>query len=121
MLPTCHLQQVSNATEWMLGTLDLAAGHTGRVLALTFSPFLSDILLVVGDSGFSVWRLAAGSSSASSASNSAAAPESSCAGTAARLVSVFESPFCADALYTCGCWSPSKPGEVCCRLSGQPR
>ncbi|KAL4431174.1 hypothetical protein ABPG75_006430 [Micractinium tetrahymenae] len=114
-------QKGSNAIEWMLGTLQLSAGHTGRVLALAFSPFFSDTLLVVGDNGFVVWRAAAGNSSSGAGSSAgsgggstgAAAPGGGGGASAeAHLVAVFESPFCADALYTCGCWSPSKPGVV---------
>ena len=104
----------------MLSALHLAAGHTGRVLALTFSPFFSDVLLVVGDSGFMVWRAPVGGSSPGSGSDGAAAPGGDgAAGTEARLVAVIESPFCADAFYTCGCWSPSRPGELSGRLAGQ--
>ena len=59
--PACQLLQGN--VEWAHNTVQLTAGHTGRVAALAFSPFLSDALLVVGDSGFTVWRVPASSTS----------------------------------------------------------
>lgn len=37
-----------------------ASGSCGRVLSLEFSPFLKDLLLTVGASGFVLWRLEGG-------------------------------------------------------------
>ena len=84
--------------------MGLAIGHTGRVLALAFSPFFPETLLVVGNSGFAIWRVCA-------SGEGGTAPGEAASG-AAACVAVYESPFCADALYTCGCWSPVKPGVV---------
>eukprot|EP00887_Chlorella_sp_A99_P005614 scaffold1.g5614.t1 len=72
-------------------TVRCAPGRAGCLLALEYSPFFEGVLLGVGQWGFAVWREGA-------------------SGTAR----VFESapPAGGHAGYTCGCWSPSKPGVV---------
>ena len=108
--PACHFLLQGNV-EWAHNTVQLTAGHTGRVAALAFSPFFRDALLAVGDSGFTVWRVPA-SGSSSGGGGGGGGSEASAAGTAsaAPWLPLFESPF-SPAMYTCGCWSPSKPGE----------
>lgn len=100
-----------------------AAGRTGRVLALQPSPFFQDVVLAVGDCGFVVWRMQRRSSngvSGGSGSSGADAVEAGSAeeggqaegsGAAGKeaLLPIFESRF-PEALYSSGCWSPSKPG-----------
>lgn len=99
--------------EWSHNSRPLVAGHPGRVLGLAFSPLLPDTLLVVGDCGFVVWRCCAATAAAAEGeAGSEGGAGSGAAGAAAdeaALVPVFESPF-PPALYTCGCWSPTKPG-----------
>lgn len=108
--------------EWSHNSRPLVAGHTGRVLGLAFSPLLPDTLLVVGDCGFVIWRCGGAAATASAAEGDAGEGGSgSTAGAAAKeaaLLPVFESPF-PPALYTCGCWSPTKPGAQAASLCWQ--
>lgn len=105
--------------EWEHNTLHGAAGRAGRILALQPSPFFPDVLLAVCDCGFAVWRLQRKRSSGSGADGTetggvAEGGRGEGAGTAGgqnseALLPIFESRF-PDALYSCGSWSPSKPG-----------
>lgn len=95
-------------------------GHTGRICALACSPFFSDLLLAVGDSGFVLWRRAAAKGSTVDGSTDAWTRRGSAGASAVGAATpttaeerawlpLYESPF-SDAIYTCGCWSPSRPG-----------
>lgn len=110
--------------EWSHNTVALVAGHAGRVVSIAFSPLLPDTILVVGGCGFVVWRCAsnagapgggadgrAGGGEGGGNSTASVEAKEEAAGSAqkAALVPVFESPF-PPALYTCGCWSNTKPG-----------
>lgn len=107
--------------EWAHNTVHGAAGHAGRVLALQPSPFFPDALLAVGDCGFAVWRILGGGISTGDERAEAAEVGDGGSGGADEgrsragsgggeaLLPIFESRF-PDALYSCGCWSPSKPG-----------
>ena len=108
--------------EWEHNTVHGAAGRTGRVLALQPSPFLQDVLLAVGDCGFAVWRVqcrgsSTGRGGAGGGSGGAEVDSgvegSTADGSSEALLPIFESRF-PHALYSCGCWSPSKPGGLEC-------
>lgn len=115
--------------EWEHNTVHGAAGRTGRVLALQPSPFLPDVLLAVSHCGFAVWRVkrrgsSTGSGGAWDGSGGAwggsggaevdSGVEGGMAdGSSEALLPIFESRF-PHALYSCGCWSPSKPGGSEC-------
>ncbi|KAK9820498.1 hypothetical protein WJX72_010908 [[Myrmecia] bisecta] len=65
----------------------VVAAHSGAVVMLARSPFFDDILLSVGDWTFGIWK------------------------ETAHSCPLFLSPFAA-AMYTAGCWSPTRPGVV---------
>lgn len=79
-----HPQGDSNRSHNAVGH---ASSSCGRVLSLAHSPFLPNALLAVADCGFLVWQ----------AGETLGEP-------------LFESRF-SEVYYTCGCWSPTKPGQ----------
>jgi len=60
--------------------------HVGPIVALERSPFFDDIILTVGDWSFQVWR-------------------------EGQHTPLFSSGYAAD-MYTCGCWSPTRPAVI---------